>query len=154
MIMIMNVLMLCFNLQLPVLPDMVVEHYMSQQGCAAGHSKLHHAGFVVFLRAANADDSNSMFVRGQVQAEMKKGVTYLVDIKLSQQGDIMECQCECASGVGPSAHCKHVCAILYAVHDVAVNRNIKTKLTCTQKIQSFHKSKKYFGSPVKASARN
>jgi len=86
----------------------------------------------------------TVFVRGQVQAEMKKGVTYLVDIKLSQQGDIMECQCECAAGVGPSAHCKHVCAILYAVHDVTVNRNIKMKLTCTKKIQSFHKSKKIF----------
>jgi len=35
---------------------------------------------------------------------------------------------------------------------VTVNKNIKLKLTCTQKIQSFHKAKKYFGSPVKASA--
>jgi len=26
-----------------------------------------------FVRAANADDSNSVFVRGQVQAVMKKG---------------------------------------------------------------------------------
>ena len=65
---------------------------------------------------------------------------------------MMECQCECAAGVGPSAHCKHVCAILYAIHDVTVNKNTKLKLTCTQKIQSFHKAKKYFGSPVKASA--
>jgi len=68
-----DVLMLCFHLQLPVLSDMVVEHYLNQHKYAAGHSKLYDAGSVVFVHAANANDSNSVFVRDQVWAEMKNG---------------------------------------------------------------------------------
>jgi len=37
------------------------------------------------------------------------------------------------------------------VHDLTVNKNLKLKLTCTQKLQSFHKAKQYHGSPLKAS---
>jgi len=135
---------------------MAVEQYLSLHGCAAGRSKLYDSGFVVFIRGAHSDDNSYVFIRGQVLAEMRKGVTYLVDIKLSNDStcNIIECQCECAAGVGPSAHCKHVCAILYAVNDITVNGNIKLKLTCIQKIQSFHKAKKFLGSPVKASSLN
>lgn len=45
---------------------------------------------------------------------MKK-VAYLVDIKLSQDGDIEECHCDCAAGSGVQASCKHVSVLLCGV---------------------------------------
>jgi len=41
----------------------------------------------------------------------------------------MEWQHECLAGVGPLAYCKHLCAVLYAVHDITVNGDIKLE-TC------------------------
>ena len=129
---------------------MVVEQYLSLHGCAAaGRSKLYDAGFVAFVRAAHSDDNKCVFVRGQVLAEMRKGVTYVVDIKLSQADGILETQCECPAGVGPSAHCKHVHAILIAFQDFTMHRRLNLNLTCTQKLQSFHKAKKFLSSPMK-----
>ena len=64
----------------------------------------------------------------------------------------MEAQCECGAGVGLAAHCKHIQAILYAVNDLTTHGKIKLRLACTQKIQSFHRSKIFLGSAVKAQA--
>lgn len=36
------------------------------------------------------------------------------------------------------------------MQDLTVNGTIKVKLSCTQKLQSFHKTKQFLGSPVKA----
>lgn len=136
-------LCLCCNLQLPVLTDMATVRYLSGRGSAATKSKLYDAGFVMFVRAAWSDDSQFIFLRGQCSAEMKKTVMDLIDIKLDETGDIVETQFECAAGVGPSAHCKHVCAILFAVNDLTMHEHIKLRLTCTQKIQSFQQTKQF-----------
>ena len=37
-----------------------------------------------------------------------KKLIYEIDISLDKNGEIMECQCDCRDGIGPSAHCKHV----------------------------------------------
>ena len=89
-------------------------------------------------------------IRGQCCAEMKKGVTYIVDIHVAKDGTVMEGQCDCAAGVGPHAVCKHIAAILFAVYDFTVNGNVKLQLTCTQKLQTFHKTKPFLASPMKA----
>ena len=60
-------------------------------------------------------------------------------------------QCECADGTGPQAHCKHVCTVLYAATVFVKKRTINTVETCTQKLQTFHKTKRFLGSPIKAS---
>jgi hypothetical protein len=62
-------------------------------------------------------------------------------------GVVLECQCECTAGTGPSAHCKHVALVLFAL--TRVSEGILTKETCTQTLQSFHQAKSYGGSPVK-----
>ena len=96
-------------------------------------------------------NDDTTHVRGQCCDEMKKSVSYVVDVQLNKGGGaIVEGQCECAAGVGPHAVCKHVVAILFAVHDFSVNGNLKLQLTCTQKLQTFHKAKPFLASPVKA----
>jgi len=85
---------------------MAVSQYLSEHGCADSDSKLYNAGFVAFVRAAHSDDNKCIFVHGQCCAEMKKWVTYLSYVKLSQAGDIVEFERERAAGVGPSAYCE------------------------------------------------
>ena len=52
--------------------------------------------------------------------------------------------------MGPDAHCKHVCAVLFACADFMKLGTYKTELTCTQKLQTFHRAKPHKGSPLKA----
>jgi putative phage-type endonuclease len=93
-----------------------------------------------------------IFIKSSCHAEMRKGVSYTVDIQLDSRGSVKETQCECAAGMGPAAHCKHVSTVLYGAVMFSKKLTIKTEETCTQKLQSFHKCKKFIGSPIKANA--
>ncbi|CAC5383624.1 unnamed protein product [Mytilus coruscus] len=80
---------------------------------------------------------------------MKRTVSYKI-VAINENGSIDECQCECAVGMGPSAHCKHVCCLLLALLNFSSNGEIVSEETCTQRLQTFHHSKPYKGSPIKA----
>ena len=54
--------------------------------------------------------------------------------------------------MGPNALCKHVCCLLWALHNFSNNGEIITEETCTQRLQTFHHSKPYKGSPIKANS--
>lgn len=101
-----------------------------------------------YLRLATYRDV--YYIRSECRAEMKRHCSYKIDICVDQDGAIVECQCECAAGQGPSGHCKHICTVLYALHMFSATGEISTERTCTQKLQTFHKSKPYTGSPIKA----
>ena len=60
--------------------------------------------------------NESFYITACVWAEMKKSVSYKVDILLDEVFVIQESQCECGAGQGPSAHCKHVACVLYGIH--------------------------------------
>jgi len=83
-----------------------------------------------------------------VWAEMKKQTSYKVDISLDTHGVVHEAQCECGAGQGPTAHCKHVTTVLYALHRLSVDGSVLTEQTCTQVLQTFHHVKPYTGSPM------
>lgn len=101
-----------------------------------------------FIRIA--ESSTSSYVRSEVWAEMKKTVSYTVDLILGASGVIEETQCECGVGQGPSAHCKHVGTVLFGLSAFKLTGNLCTEQTCTQILQTFHKSKPHRGSPVKS----
>ncbi len=46
---------------------------------------------------------------------MRKKVTYIVKVITTISGEILQAACECPSGTGPRASCKHVCAVALAV---------------------------------------
>ena len=73
---------------------------------------------------------------------MKTGVHYLVDIELDLDGLVCRAQCECAAGMGPSAHCKHVLAVLYGLTVYKAEGGLKTTETCTQILQQFQAVKR------------
>ena len=105
-------------------------------------------GFIQYMKVTFHD--SHWFVRSSVKASMIKSVKYVVDVMIGQDRSVVESQCECAAGMGPDAHCKHVCAVLFACADFMKLGTYKTELTCTQKLQTFHRAKPHKGSPLKA----
>jgi hypothetical protein len=67
--------------------------------------------FLKYIRLAKFN--NDLYVKTECRPQMKRAVTYKVDIAIDEHGSIYECQCECAVGMGPNAHCKHVCCLLF-----------------------------------------
>lgn len=108
---------------------------------------LYNDGFLLYARYSPSNDS--IFIHSKCHAEMKKTTTYYVDIKLDKDGIVQETQCDCGAGMGPDAHCKHVQTVLWGMLQWSTNGEIKTEETCTQRLQTFHKAKKFKGSPVK-----
>lgn len=56
----------------------------------------------------------------------------------------------CGAGMGPYAHCKHVCAVLLCLYKFCSSGEMLTEETCTQRLQTFHQVKPYTGSPIKS----
>ena len=104
-----------------------------------------------YFRVALCAESSKTFVTSTVWAEMKKSVAYKVDVCMNCNGIVDEAQCECGADQGPTAHCKHVAAVLYACVKFVQDSSVLSELTCTQVLQTFHKSKPHKGSPLKAS---
>lgn len=112
---------------------------------------LYNETYLQYCRWAAGDADDSYFVAARCRAQMKNGVTYLVNIQLDAIGAVLAAECECAAGMGPDAHCKHVAAVLYGLSVYQKEGELKTERTCTQKLQQFHATKKpHGGSPVKA----
>ena len=55
-----------------------------------------------------------MFVSSVIWAEKRKSTSYNVDVLINSDGVTQESQC--GSGQGPTAHCKHVSAVLFALN--------------------------------------
>lgn len=104
--------------------------------------------FLQYIRHVTADETT--FIHGKCHAEMKKGMSYYIDISLDKYGIIRECQCDCAAGQGPEAHCKHVQTALWALVCHSTTGGVETEETCTQRLQTFHHTKKLTGSPAKS----
>ena len=71
---------------------------------------LYRERFLRFVRTTTHNDHNDqVFVKSQCRAQMKRAVTYTLDVSFSvSNGSVMEAQCECAAGRGPEGHCKHI----------------------------------------------
>ena len=52
-------------------------------------------------------------------------------------------------GMGPTAHCKHVAAVLFGLCKSSETGEFITAQTCIQKLQTFHHAQKHLGSLVK-----
>ena len=78
------------------------------------------------------DNNQDVFVSSVVWAEMRKVTCYKVDIAINTDAVVQETQCECAVGTGPTAHCKHVAAVLFGLSRFCRSGDILTELTCTQ----------------------
>lgn len=86
-----------------------------------------------FLRSVRVSFKEEfLFITANVWAEMKKTVSYKVDLRVNNDGVLQQAQCECGAGQGPTAHCKHVCTVFYGMTRFCQTGDILTELTCTQ----------------------
>ncbi|CAC5390071.1 unnamed protein product [Mytilus coruscus] len=108
---------------------------------------LYREKFLKYIRLAKYD--NTFFVKSESRAQMKRTVSYKIDVAIDENGSLDECQCECAVGMGPNAHCKHVCCLLLALQNFSSSGEILSEETCTQRLQT---CKPYKGSPIKANS--
>lgn len=58
------------------------------------------------------------------------------------------------AGQGPDGHCKHIQTVLWGLVQFSSTGIIDTEETCTQQLQTFHKTKKMTGSPSKTQNLN
>lgn len=110
--------------------------------------QLYREKFLMSVRMASTN--NRYYVQGRCAAEMKKSIIYTVDVVLDASGAVCESQCECGAGMGPDAHCKHVCCLLYGMTRFSTHKEFNLRETCTEKLQTFHQCKRFKGSPMKA----
>ena len=108
--------------------------------------RLYNDRLLLFFRIAT--ENQITFVRTKIKAEYFK-TDYTVDISFTADGGIIESQCECGAGMGPTGHCKHICCTLYASLKFATTGVVTLHETFTEKLQTFHQTKKFIWSPLK-----
>ena len=109
---------------------------------------LHKERYIRSIRIAN-DEHDGYYIKGHVWAEMRKNMSYNLDIHFNSFIVPKEAQCECSVGRGPHAHCKHVVLVIYALYQFASKNILITDTTCTQHLQTFHHTKEHKGTPMK-----
>ena len=110
---------------------------------------LYNERFLLYIRLSSTDTCD--FIHSACRAELKKKMTYSIDISLRKSVFVNEAQCECGAGEGPTGHCRHIQTVLFACCKFINSSNIKTEYSCTEKLQSFHKAKEHTETPQKAS---
>lgn len=137
----------------PVVMTKQIENYLHLMDCKleSKFELMYNERYLRCLRLAEAKENGKelKFLRAVVWAEMRTNVTYTVDIRLNDLGTIEEAQCECGAGQGPSAHCKHVICVLIGSREFRRTGSVLTEVTCTSKLQTFHRAKSYKASPMK-----
>jgi hypothetical protein len=135
----------------PVKPSHV-NTYASTVGVAVDShiTGLYTNNFLHFVRFTETPDAS--FFTARVSAEMRRAVIYKVDVKMDINGVIEVADCECSAGTDPDSSCKHTLLVLYAL--TQQKKGLKTRETCTQQLQQFHKVQPHKGSPVKVQNLN
>ena len=107
--------------------------------------------YLLYIRVSHAPDDGHIYFKAACRAEMKKTVTYPIDVALTKHGFVHQSHCECAAGMGPYGHCKHICAVLCAILDFNKDQEVIRETSCTDQLQTFKRPRKmHTGSPVKA----
>ena len=114
--------------------------------------RLYNERTIRYFRLSHQNDNT--YIGSSCYAEYRKGISYDINLLIDKHGSVLEAQCECPAEGGPSAHCKHVCIVMYGAIMLTNNKAINVEETCTQKFQSFHKCKRFLGSPFKTLSLN
>ena len=124
---------------LPVITESSVAAYLPVLDAKVAKiaKDLYNERYLSYCRYAPGHAGTTLFVRAKWQAQMKSGVSNIVDVELDNDGMVCTTRCECAVGMGPVAHCKHVCTVLYGLTVYVTEGGLKAIKTCTQILQQF-----------------
>ncbi|KAJ6649017.1 hypothetical protein Bhyg_04249 [Pseudolycoriella hygida] len=120
-----------------------IDLYFSERMASKGYDdgrKLFMCNFLKDVKFAKME--NNLYISALCSAQMKKSIDYVIRLHLNtNECAIVKSQCKCPAGVGPSAACKHVSAVLFGLEYYAVTGNVKQNESCTGKLQQWHKPK-------------
>ena len=83
--------------------------------------------------------SESLLIREDCVPEMRKDWVYKLIIHLGSNLNIISAQCGCPAGKGPTASCKHIGALCYALANLCASGKLPDFITCTEKLQEWNK---------------
>ena len=87
-------------------------------------------------------NSNALYIRAACIPEMRKDRIYKLIMSLDLKTfDVTAAVCGCPAGKGPSASCKHIGALSYALVEFCTSGKLPDFLTCTEKLQAWNKPK-------------
>ena len=66
--------------------------------------------------------------------------------------DILEAECGCPGGKGPTASCKHIAALCYAFLNFCEHGSLPDFLTCTEQLQKWNQPRKRHLDPIPVTA--
>ena len=83
---------------MPKLKKTVIDNYLLQFDARFSQpaKRLYNNKFLLFARHSHHNSLH--FIHAKCKAQMKTPVQYLIDISLTEQGCIHQCQCECGAG--------------------------------------------------------
>ena len=138
------------DIQIPDVSMDTLETYLNlvDKAMDSKAKNLYREKYLLSIRFAKSED---VYIEARCAAEMRKNMIYEIDISLDENGVILEGQCDCGAGMGPSAHCKHVCAVFLGLIDFSEHKQVNVRASCTSRLQTFHHTKQFTGSPLKAS---
>ena len=96
-------------------------------------------------------DKDQFFFTGIVSAEMKN-VAYITRIRVhAASGNVLNSECDCPAGEGPTATCKHIVAVLLLLINFISTGTLAVTGSCTDQLQTFKRPQKpHKGGPVPA----
>ena len=97
-------------------------------------------------------DKDQFFFSGIVSAEMRNKA-YIIRIRVeAASGNILNSECDCPAGEGPTATCKHIVAMLLILVNFITTGTLVIAGSCTDQLQTFKRPKKpHTGGAVPAS---
>ena len=100
---------------------------------------LYLCGHVQEIQASQ--NKEALFLKAKCLPEMKKDRVYklLMSMNTDKNYDIPTAECGCLGGKGPTATCKHIGALCYAVQNFCAKGSMPEFLTCTQRLQEWNK---------------
>ena len=109
-------------------------------------------GNVDALSFFHDSDNKQFFFSGIVSAEMRTNAAYITRIRIeASSANVLNSECDCPAGEGPTATCKHVVAMLLLLVDFVSTGNLAVTGSCTDQLQTFKRPKKpHTGRPVQA----
>ena len=100
---------------------------------------LFRCGHVKKIHVCHQITPANVFIRADCLPEMKKDRVYKTEMELENSSfDIRRAQCGCPAGRGPTASCKHIAALCYALEEFSRLRRLPEFRTSTDKLQTWN----------------
>lgn len=95
-------------------------------------------------------DEKQYFFTAIVSAEMRNKA-YFVKLRTDESGEVLNSEDDCPAGMGPTATCKHVVAVLKVLISFVSDGILAVSGSCTDQLQTFKRPRKpHTGGPVPA----